>query len=181
MKVLLLLSRLASALDNPLHIWVLLTVQHDVSNFSAQNLLVPTLIHQHFHDPVEDVFSLLGVHPSALIFTVCINKDCSCQGKSRELPSAHSPAPFFAGAAVAVPVHLLGNSHCLLSCHSDASRAGDKGVRELLQGGFFILLQRFALPELPVGLLQHMVVHPLHLERLQVQPQDSVDVGSTTA
>ena len=80
-----------------------------------------------------------------------------------------------------MPVGLLGNLDCLLPSHGDTSSAGDKCVSEPFQGPHLLAVQSFAVSQLPVGLLQLAVVDPLHLQLLQVQPEDTVNVSCTPA
>ena len=80
-----------------------------------------------------------------------------------------------------VPVCLLCDPDRLLPSHSDTSGTGDECVSEPFQGPHLLAVQSFAVSQLPVGFLQLAVVHPLDLQLLQVQPEDSVNVSCTPA
>ena len=76
-----------------------------------------------------------------------------------------------------MPVRLLSDLHCFSSSHADAPGAGDKGVGELLQCLHFIGLQRLAVLQLVVALLQRCVVHSFHLDLIEIEPQDTMYVS----
>ena len=80
-----------------------------------------------------------------------------------------------------VPVGLLCDPDRLLPSHSDTSGTGDECVGEPFQGPHLLTFQRLAVSQLLVGFLQLAVVHPLDLQLLQVQPEDSVNVSCTPA
>ena len=116
-----------------------------------------------------------------LIVSVGVDKDGPGQRVSWKLPPAHSFSPFLTRAAVAVPVHFLSNPDCFCPCHADTPCTGDKCVREHLEGPLLIWLEWLAVLQFSVTFLQHYVVHSFHLDLFEIQPQDTVYVGSSSA
>ena len=169
--------RLAFFLVDFLHIWVF---EHYPLNPAAQHLAASLLLDQHSHDAIENFFSLTCWEPLLFIFPVGINKDCPRQGEPGKLPPAQCRTPFFAGVAVAVPVDFFCSLDCLLPCDADAPGTGDKGVGELLQRPLLVALQRLTVLQLVVAFLQHTVVHPFNFDLIEIQPQNTVYVGSSS-
>ena len=69
-----------------------------------------------------------------------------------------------------MPVCLLGIPDCLCSSYADTPSAGDKGVGELLQCPHFSWLQRLAVLQFAVALLQHTIVDSFYLDLIEIQP-----------
>ena len=172
------LLRVALLLIDFPHIWI---TEHDPLHCPAQHHSATLLLHQHSHDAIQDVNSLLCWHPSLLsILLVGIHENGPLQGVPGEFPPAQPCTSFLAGIAVSVPVGLFSNLDCFSTSHIDTPGAGDKCVSELLQRPHFIRLQRFAVLQLAVALFQHSVVDALHLDLVQIQPQNTVNVSSSS-
>ena len=163
-----------------LHIGVAIG-EHDPLHSLAQHLLAPLLLDQHPHDTIQDFISHLCLHLSLLpVLPIGVDENGPLQRVSGEMPPAQPCTPFLARIAVAMPVALFRNLDCLGSSHGDAPGAGDEGVGELFQGPHLVLLQRLTVLQLVVAVLQHVLVDPFHLDLVEIQPQDAVNVSSSS-
>ena len=82
---------------------------------------------------------------------------------------------------MSVPVGLFSNPDCLSSRNADTPGAGDKGVSEPLQRSDLMGLQRLALLQFAVAFLQHILVDPFHLDLVEIEPQDPMDMSRSSA